>query len=264
MTMNVMVIDIGGNNVKILATGQKQRVKFPSGPTLTPSKMVAVVKKLAANWQYDVISIGVPGPVLMGELIMDPRNLGPGWVHFDFAAAFGVPVKLVNDAAMQALGSYRGGKMLFFGLGTGLGTALVINGVAESREIGQLPYKNGTLEDYVGRQGLAKMGLKKWRKNVDEIVTTVLSKVHADDVVLGGGQVKKLKKLPRGCREGSNENAFIGGFRLWEEPFIATAATPGTLKLMPGGKKAAAKARHNVGHRTQSVRPVDKRAAGHR
>jgi predicted NBD/HSP70 family sugar kinase len=264
MTMNVLVIDIGGNNVKILATGHKQRVKFPSGPTLTPSKMVAGVKKLAANWQYDVISIGVPGPVLLGELIMDPRNLGPGWVHFDFAAAFGVPVKLVNDAAMQALGSYRGGKMLFFGLGTGLGTALVINGVAESREVGQLPYKGGNLEDYVGARGMQKMGKRKWRKNVEEIVTTLLSKVQADDVVLGGGQVKNLKTLPEGCREGSNDNAFIGGFRLWEESPGATATAPNVLKLVPQAQKRAAKQSHGGGFRSGSFRQAGRKTAGHR
>lgn len=261
--MKVLVIDIGGNNVKILATGHKQRLKFPSGPSLTPSKMVAGVKKLTANWEYEVISIGVPGPVLLGELIVDPRNLGPGWVDFDFSAAFGVPVRLVNDAAMQALGSYRGGKMLFFGLGTGLGTALVINGVAESREIGQLPFKNGILEDYVGRQGLKKWGKKKWLKNVDDVVTTVLSKVHADDVVLGGGNVKELKKLPEGCRAGHNDNAFIGGFRLWEQPSDATAAPPKVVELHPRRKKPA-KPSHSGGFRSQSPRPVSRRAAGHR
>jgi polyphosphate glucokinase len=165
---------------------------------------------------------------------------------------------------MQALGSYRGGKMLFFGLGTGLGTALVMNGVAESREIGQLPYKDGNLEDYVGARGMKKMGKKKWRKHVDEIVTTVLSKIHADDVVLGGGQAKKLKKLPKGCREGSNANAFIGGFRLWEEPPGATAAAAGVLKLVPRGKKATAKPSQRGGYRAESARPADRRAAGHR
>lgn len=259
--MKVLAIDIGGNNVKMLATGYKTPVKFSSGPTLTPSKMVAGVKKLARNWDYDVISIGVPGPVLLGELIMDPRNLGPGWVDFDFGAAFGVPVKVVNDAAMQALGSYREGKMLFFGLGTGLGTALVINGVAESREIGQLPYKNGTLEEYVGALGMKRMGKKKWRKHVNELVTQVLSKVHADDVVLGGGQVKYMKKLPDGCREGSNANAFLGGFRLWEEPASATATVERTLKVMPGGRKA--KSRPTEYH-AQSGRPTERRAVGHR
>jgi predicted NBD/HSP70 family sugar kinase len=239
--MKVLVIDIGGTNVKMLATGHKQRLKFPSGPSLTPSRMVAGVKKLAKNWEYDVVSIGVPGSFLLGELIMNPRNLGPGWVDFDYSAAFGVPVKLVNDAAMQALGSYRGGKMLFFGLGTGLGTALVINGVAASMELGQLPYRTGTLEDYVGAQAMKRMGKKTWREHVDEIVMKVLNKIHADDVVLGGGNVKKLKNLPKGCRAGHNDNAFIGGFRLWEQPSDATARSPKVVKLVPRGKKSAAK-----------------------
>jgi len=230
--MKVLVIDIGGNNVKMLATGHKQPLKFPSGRTLTPEKMVAGVKKLTANWGYDVISIGVPGPVLFGQMILDPRNLGPGWMGFDFSAAFGAPVKLVNDAAMQALGSYRGGKMLFLGLGTGLGTALVIDGVADSREIAHLPYRKRTLEDYVGVHGMKRLGKKKWRKEVDKIVAEFVRRIHVDDVVLGGGQVKNLKKLPPGCRAGSNANAFIGGFKLWEEA-RGTTAKPKLLKLHP-------------------------------
>jgi predicted NBD/HSP70 family sugar kinase len=231
--MKVLVIDIGGNNVKMLATGHKQPVKFPSGPSLTPEKMVAGVKKLTANWQYDVISLGVPGPVLVGNLIADPRNLGPGWVGFDFSAAFGLPVRLLNDAAMQALGSYRGGHMLFLGLGTGLGTALVIDGVAESRELSHFPYRTGTLEDYVGARGMKRLGKKKWRKEVDKVVSELVSRIHVDDAVLGGGQVKKLKKLPQGCREGSNANAFIGGFRMWEESPGATTAKPKVVRLQP-------------------------------
>jgi polyphosphate glucokinase len=237
--MKVLVIDIGGTNVKILASGHKQPLKFPSGPKMTPAKMVASVKKLAANWQYDAVSIGVPGPVLLGQLILEPPNLGPGWAGFDFSAAFGVPVKLVNDAALQALGSYKGGKMLFFGLGTGLGTALVINGVAESREIAHLPYKKRTYEDYVGVHGLRRLGKKAWRKNVEEIINSLVSRIHADDVVLGGGNVKKLKKLPEGCRPGSNANAFLGGFRLWEETSGAKSATPGGLKLLPRRQERA-------------------------
>ena len=224
-SMKVLVIDIGGNNVKMLASGRKQPVKFPSGPSLTPEKMVAEVKKLTANWQYDVISIGVPGPLLFGQLILDPRNLGPGWVGFDFSAAFRAPVKLVNDAALQALGSYRGGKMLFLGLGTGLGTAVVIDGESESRELAHAAYKKGTLEDYVGARGMKRLGKNKWRKEVDSMVTEFVRKIHFDDVVLGGGQVKNLKKLPERCREGSNANAFIGGFRLWEE--VSAEKKPG-------------------------------------
>jgi polyphosphate glucokinase len=237
--MKVLVIDVGGTNVKILASGHKEPVKFPSGPDMTPAKMVARVKKLAANWQYDTISIGVPGPVLLGQIILDPRNLGPGWVGFDFSAAFGVPVKLVNDAAMQALGSYKGGKMLFFGLGTGLGTALVINGVAESREIAHLPYKKRTYEDYVGVHGLRRLGRKEWRKNVEEIISGFINRIHVDDVVLGGGNVRKLKKLPKGVRAGDNANAFVGGFRLWEEASAERTPTPGVLKVLPRRQKWA-------------------------
>lgn len=231
--MKVLVIDIGGNNVKMLASGHKQPVKFPSGRSLTPEKMVAGVKKLVANWRYDVVSIGVPGPVLLGQLILDPQNLGPGWVGFDFSAAFGAPVKLVNDAAMQALGSYRGKKMLFLGLGTGLGTAMVIDSVAESRELARYPYRKGTLGDYVGARGMKRLGKKKWRKEVDRIVAEFVRRIHADDIVLGGGQVKKLKKLPKGCRAGSNANAFIGGFKLWEESPAAATGKPRLLTLQP-------------------------------
>ena len=228
----VLVIDVGGNNVKMLASGRKQPLKLASGRTLTPEKMVAGVKQLTAKWEYDVISIGVPGPVLFGQMILDPRNLGPGWVGFDFSAAFGVPVKLVNDAAMQALGSYRGGKMLFLGLGTGLGAAMVINGVADSREVAHVPYKKGTLEDYVGVRGMKRLGKKKWRQEVDKIVTEFVRRIDVDDVVLGGGQVKKLKNLPKNCRAGSNGNAFIGGFKLWDKSG-GTTANPKLLKLRP-------------------------------
>ena len=238
--MRVLVIDIGGSNVKILASGQAEPKKFPSGPGLTPAKMVAGVKKLAANWEYDAISIGIPGPVLLGQLILDPRNLGPGWVGFDFSSAFGVPVKLVNDAAMQALGSYKGGKMLFFGLGTGLGTALVMNGVAESREIAHLPYKKRTYEDYIGIHGRKRLGRKKWQKHVEQIVASFVERIHVDDVVLGGGEVKRLKKLPKRCRAGDNANAFLGGFRLWEEEFGERKPRGKILKLPPGKHKKSA------------------------
>jgi polyphosphate glucokinase len=238
--MRVLVIDIGGSNVKILASGQAEPKKFPSGPDLTPAKMVAGVKKLAANWEYDAVSIGIPGPVLLGQLILDPRNLGPGWVGFDFSSAFGVPVKLVNDAAMQALGSYKGGKMLFFGLGTGLGTALVMHGVAESREIAHLPYKKRTYEDYVGIHGRKRLGRKKWQKHVEQIVASFVERIHVDDVVLGGGEVKRLKKLPKRCRAGDNANAFLGGFRLWEEEFGERKPRGKILRLPPGKHKKSA------------------------
>jgi polyphosphate glucokinase len=232
-SLKVLVIDIGGTSVKVLASGHAQPKQFPSGRGLTPKELVARVKRLAVTWEYDAVSIGVPGPVLLGEMILDPHNLAPGWVGFDFRAAFGVPVKLVNDAAMQALGSYKGGKMIFFGLGTGLGTALVMNGVAESREIAHLPYKNRTYEDYVGIRALRRLGVRRWRKNVEEIITSFVSRIHVDDVVLGGGNVWKLKRLPKNCRAGDNANAFLGGFRLWEEA-SGKRAPARALKLLPG------------------------------
>lgn len=215
--MNVLAIDVGGTSVKILATGQKEPREFPSGPELDPNSMVEQVKKLAGDWKYDVVSIGIPAPFLLKRIILDPHNLGPGWVDFDFEAAFRCPVKTMNDAAMQALGSYKKGKMIFFGLGTGLGAAFAIDGIVESREISHLPYKKKTYEDYVGRRALEKLGEKKWQKNVEEVVTRFVETLKPDDVVLGGGNAKKLKKLPKGCRLGTNANAFLGGFRLWED-----------------------------------------------
>jgi polyphosphate glucokinase len=215
--VNVLVIDIGGTRVKILATRQDEPRQFVSGPTLTPRRMVAGVKKLALGWKYDVISMGYPGVVLHGRPIMEPHNLGKGWVHFDYRAALGRPVKIINDAAMQALGSYKGGKMLFLGLGTGLGSALIADGVIEPMELGHLPYRKGTYEEYVGQRGLEKRGKKHWRRHVADVVAILTAALQPDDVVLGGGNVKKLKELPTGCRAGNNANAFLGGFRLWEE-----------------------------------------------
>ena len=211
----VLVIDIGGRSVKILATGQMQSRSFRSGPALTPGQMVEGVKKLAADWTYDVVSIGYPGPVFGGRPIAEPYNLGRGWVGFDFAHAFGRPVKLVNDAAMQALGSYKGGKMLFLGLGTGLGTALIVEGIVAPMEIGHLPYKNGTYEDYVGRAGLKRHGKKKWRRHVADVVEYLITELQPDDTVIGGGNVAKLQTPPTHCRKGDNTNAFRGGFALW-------------------------------------------------
>jgi polyphosphate glucokinase len=215
--MNVLVVDVGGTNVKIFATGQKESRRFPSGPTMTPRQMVTGVKKLAADWQYDVVSIGYPGLVLRGRVAAEPHNLAPGWVGFNFAAAFGRPVKIINDAAMQALGSYQGGEMLFLGLGTGLGSALVADGVVVPMELGHLSYKNGTYEDYVGVRGLQRLGRKKWQHHVEYGVERLITAFHPDDVVLGGGNAKKLTELPPGCRAGDNANAFVGGFRLWED-----------------------------------------------
>jgi polyphosphate glucokinase len=213
--MNVLVIDIGGTHVKILATGQDAHREFDSGPMLTPKRMVSGVRKLVADWKYDVISIGYPGPVLRNRPVSEPWNLGKGWAGFNFEAAFKRPVKVVNDAAMQALGSYKGGKMLFLGLGTGLGSAMVVEGIVEPMELGHLPYKKATFEDYVGIRGLKKYGKKKWRRYVADVVERLVTALEADDVVLGGGNVKKLKALPKGCRAGDNANAFLGGFRLW-------------------------------------------------
>ena len=215
--MNVLVIDIGGTRVKILATGQDGPLAFVSGPTLTPRQMVAGVKKLARGWKYQAISMGYPGLVLHGRVVAEPHNLGRGWVHFDYRAAFGRPVKIINDAAMQALGSYDGGKMLFLGLGTGLGSALVVDGIVEPMELGHLPYRKGTYETYVGQRGLEQRGKKKWRRHVAEVVAGLIAALEPDDVVLGGGNVRKLKELPAGCRAGDNANAFVGGIRLWEQ-----------------------------------------------
>ncbi len=215
--MNVLAVDIGGSNVKILATGQKEPRKIPSGPTLTPKAMVAGIKKLATGWKYDAVSIGYPGMVIHGRPVAEPFNLGKGWVGFDYRAAFGKPVKLMNDAAMQALGSYKGGKMLFLGLGTGLGSTVIADGVVEPMELAHLPYRKGTYEDYVGRRGLEKRGKKKWRRDVEDIVARLTAALEPDDVVLGGGNAKKVKELPPKCRRGNNANAFLGGFRLWED-----------------------------------------------
>jgi polyphosphate glucokinase len=214
--MNVLVIDIGGTNVKVLATGQKERRRLESGKNLTPHRMVAQVKRLTKDWKYDVVSIGYPGVVVHNRPVGEPHNLGRGWVGFNFRRAFNCPVKVINDAAMQALGSYRKGTMLFLGLGTGLGTALIAKGFVEPMELAHLPYRKGTYEDYVGLRALEKYGRKKWRKHVADIVERLTAALEPTDVVLGGGNVKNLKKLPKGCRAGDNANAFIGGFRLWD------------------------------------------------
>jgi len=215
--MKVLVIDVGGTNVKLLLSGEETPRKFASGPELTPEEMVKQVKELTKDWKFDAISIGYPGPVMRNRPIVEPYNLGKGWVGFHFERAFGCPVRILNDAAMQALGSYKKGRMLFLGLGTGLGTALVVDGIVEPMELGHLPYKKGTFEDYVGRRSLEKRGKKKWRKHVTNIVEKLSAAVEPDEIVLGGGNVKKLKELPPLCRAGNNLNAFLGGFRLWEK-----------------------------------------------
>lgn len=217
LIMNVLSIDIGGTNVKFLATGQEESRRFPSGRSMTPETMVSQVKELTQDWNYDVVAIGYPGLVLRGRIAKEPNNLAPGWIGFDFEAAFGCPVKLINDAAMQALGSYKDGTMLFLGLGTGLGSAMVVQGVVVPMELGHLSYKKGTFSDYLGKSGLDRLGKKKWLCHVQETVTRFISALELDDVVIGGGNVKKIKQLPPGCRAGDNRNAFLGGFRLWEQ-----------------------------------------------
>jgi len=217
----VLAIDVGGRNVKLLASGQKTARKIPSGPTLTAGEMVNQVKAAVKDWPYDAISIGLPGPVVQGRPISDPMHLGKGWVKFDFRKAFGKPVKVLNDAAMQALGSYKKGRMLFLGLGTGLGSAMIVDGVLQPMELAHLPYRAGrSFEDYLGRRGLERLGQKKWQRHVFDAVTQLRQAVQADDVVLGGGNVKKLTGLPIGVRLGSNNNAFIGGFRMWQDEAV--------------------------------------------
>jgi polyphosphate glucokinase len=216
--MSILVIDVGGNNAKLKLSDNDEVRKFPSGPELTPTALVEGVREATKDWNYDRISIGYPGPVNQERILLEPVNLGRGWVGFDFSAAFGKPVRLINDAAMQALGSYDGGRMLFLGLGTGLGTTLIVDGVVAPMEIGHLPYKKSrSFEDYVGNAGLKRMGKKKWRVVVADVVARLRHAFIADYVVLGGGNVKKLDELPPDCRAGDNSRAFIGGARLWEK-----------------------------------------------
>jgi polyphosphate glucokinase len=231
--MHVLVIDVGGTKVKVLATGQDEPRKFASGPSLTPQGMVDGVLETVADWNYDVISLGYPGPARHGQPSAEPPNLGPGWVGFDFADAFGKPVKVCNDAAMQALGSYDGGRMLFLGLGTGLGSALVIDGIVQPLELAHLPYRRHTFEDYVGLRGLQRLGRKKWQLRVEDVVARLAAALLPDYIVLGGGNVKKLKCLPSGTRAGDNANAFRGGFRLWEGTTAASRMSDGSA-VPPG------------------------------
>jgi len=224
--MNVLVVDVGGTHVKVLASGQKESRKFDSGPALVPGSMVLGVQKIASDWRYDVVSIGYPGPVLHNRPVADPHNLGRGWLGFNFEAAFGHPVKLINDAAMQALGSYKGGKMLFLGLGTGLGSTMIVDGIVEPMELGHLPFKRHTYEYYVGQRGLERFGKHKWQRHVADVVAHLIAALEPEDVVLGGGNVKQLETVPPGCRAGDNANAFIGGFRLWENAGTARPSSP--------------------------------------
>lgn len=214
--MKVLSIDIGGTNVKVLATGQEQRRKFASGEALTPEAMVEQVKQLTADWAYEAISIGYPGVVVRERVVAEPANLGRGWVGFDFARAFGRPVKLINDAAMQALGNDRGGSLLFLGLGTGLGSALVVEGRVQPLELAHLPYrKHRSYEQYLGEAGLERMGKKKWRRHVWKVVALFREALQPGEVVIGGGNAALLEEPPEGVRLGTNASAFEGGFRLW-------------------------------------------------
>jgi polyphosphate glucokinase len=212
----VLVIDVGGTNIKVYLTGQKEARKVPSGPRLTAPRMVAGVKAVTKDWTFDAVAIGYPGVVRNGRITAEPVNLGKGWVGFSFRRAFRRPVKVANDAVMQAVGSYRGGTMLFLGLGTGLGTAMIINGHVVPMELGHFPYRKLTIEEYLGTAGVEALGRSRWRRLVEEVVGEFVKAFLVDDVVLGGGNVKKLARLPKGCRAGANTNAFIGGCRLWE------------------------------------------------
>ena len=219
----VLVIDVGGTNVKLFLSGHPGRVKIPSGPTLTPREMVRQVRAATAGWTYDVVTIGFPGPIVRGRIAREPINLGKGWMRFNFSRAMGRPVRLINDAAMQALGSYRGRSMLFLGLGTGLGTTLVRDGVVIPLEVAHLPYRDGkTYEEFVGEAGLLALGRKRWRHHVAIVVDLMLHALVADYAVLGGGNVRLLEELPPRTRRGNNANAFRGGERLWQDEVTGT------------------------------------------
>jgi polyphosphate glucokinase len=245
-------VDVGGTHVKALVTGQRQPVKIPSGPTMTPRKMIADLRKAAPEWDYAAVSMGYPGVVVHNRIATEPHNLATGWVGFDFRKAFGRPVKIINDAAMQAVGSYRGGRMLFLGLGTGLGSAMIVDGELEPMEIAHLPYKHGrTYEDYIGLQGLRQSGKKKWRARVLEIAKSLKAALEADYIVLGGGNAKLMKKLPAGVELGDNSRAFRGGFRLWPKP-AKTQAKAQPAKGAPAPAKAVSRQHSAVSQRTAS------------
>jgi polyphosphate glucokinase len=222
----VLAVDVGGSHVKVLLSNGSERRRFESGPALTAQQMVDGVLGLTRDWAYDVVSVGVPAPVTAGRIVRDPINLGEGWAGFGFEQAFGKPTKVVNDAAMQALGSYEGGRMLFLGFGTGLGSAMIVDGILEPLELAHLPYRKATYEDYVGERGLVRLGKKNWRKEVADVVADFNAALEPDYVVLGGGNAKLLKDLPPNARLGANENAFLGGFRLWN-PGTLRPAAPG-------------------------------------
>ncbi|MES1262298.1 MAG: ROK family protein [Acidobacteriota bacterium] len=260
---NVLVLDVGGTNVKVIDSRHTEPVKIPSGPAMSASLMVAEVKKATEGWSPTAVSIGYPGIVFRGKPVTEPHNLAPGWVDFDFETAFGCPVRIVNDAAMQALGSYEGGRMLFLGFGTGLGSAMIVEGILAPMELAHLPYRKGrTFEDYVGQRGLLRLGKNKWRRHVEAVIAELRTALEAEYVVLGGGNTKFLDLkalnsetperensdgLPQGVRLGGNSNAFLGGFRLWESATWKASADGEPEALAPGAvakaKRAARKAR---------------------
>ena len=221
--MKILVIDVGGSHIKCRASGQDEEVRFDSGPAMDAQAMVDGVLQRTRGWDYNRVAIGYPGAVKNDQPVREPHNLAPGWVDFDYPAAFGKPVKIINDAAMQALGSYAGGKLLFLGLGTGLGTTMVIDGTLLPMELAHLPYRRKTFEDYVNQEALERSGKKRWREAVVDVVARLSAALLPDDVVIGGGNVRHLTEMPPGCRQGDNENAFVGGFRLWQ----GSAATAG-------------------------------------
>jgi polyphosphate glucokinase len=224
----VLAVDVGGSHVKAMLSTGGDRRRFPSGPDLTAAEMVAGVLERTRDWEYDVVSVGVPAQVMAGKVVHDPVNLGPGWAGFDFEQAFGKPTHVINDAAMQALGSYEGGRMLYLGLGTGLGSAMIADGVLEPMELGHLPYKKETYEDFVGARGLERLGRKHWRQQVADVVAEFTAALEPDYIVLGGGNAKLLRELPPKARLGDNRNAFLGGFRLWEEGQARAVHVPDT------------------------------------
>jgi polyphosphate glucokinase len=252
--LKVLVIDVGGSNIKFRATGRSDEGRFESGQTMTAQAMADGVKKLAAGWSYDVVAIGYPGVVKNDKPVTEPHNLAKGWVDFDYRTAFGKPVKIINDAAMQALGGYQKGKLLFLGLGTGLGSTMVVEGVVMPMELAHLPYRKKTFEDYVGERALERDGKKKWRKHVVDVVARLSAALIPDDIVIGGGNVRHIDNMPPLCRAGDNEHAFAGGFRMWagvakpaakpavEAAAKAAPARKATATRSPGRRRAAAKA----------------------
>lgn len=222
----VLAIDVGGNRVKLRVSNRRSIREFASGPDLTPRQLVRKVREIARDWKYTAVSIGYPGVVIHGRIVMEPHNLGSGWVGYDFRKAFGRPTRIINDAAMQAIGSYEGGRMLFLGLGTGLGSAMIADGIVEPMELAHLQYKKGkTFEDYLGDRGRRRLGAKKWTRAVKDIVDRLRIALQADYVVVGGGNAHRLKKMPKGTRLGSNDYALTGGFRMWRPGGILRLAT---------------------------------------